>query len=109
MKWQLFIVSLLLLACIGSVGAVRENFQSWGSTVIGGSSSTFIENFNTTAGLVGMRVPQWNYVINIDPTIFDYAAFDSYGGGCGYVSINLLDSGGNIISGTGWIRVQLEE
>ena len=34
MKWQLLLVGLFLLACVGSVGAVRENFQSWGSNVI---------------------------------------------------------------------------
>ena len=36
MKWQLLLVGLLLMGCVASVGAVRENFQGWGASGISG-------------------------------------------------------------------------
>ena len=104
MKWQLLLVGLLLLACVGSVGAVRENFQSWGSnsiyvvgdqpypiTLLDSTKGTLMPIYTTSTG--GTQ-----YLINIDPIIWNYAAFDLQYGHLGWgIYANLLDSSGNLI------------
>ena len=58
MKWQLLLVGLFLLACVGSVGAVRENFQSWGSnTPISSVTGFSVVDRNSTTGQIELYAP----------------------------------------------------
>ena len=81
MKWQYLLVVLLLLGCVASVGAISENFQSWGSSVMGGGSPPVV-NSNSDAGTLALpegltEYPTYSpYIININPVIFSYAAWD---------------------------------
>ena len=106
MKWQLLLVGLLLMGCVASVGAVRENFQSWGSTDISATSSwglgPSISLPDSTTGDICLYVGYGSYstmtVYNTKAVSFDYAAFDLVNPGTTAYSlrIRLLDSSGNI-------------
>ena len=109
MKWQLLLVGLLLIACVASVGAVRENFQSWGSnTPISSVTGFSVVDRNSTTGQIELYAPLYpsNFIQNANPISFTYAAFDGscgdYGGGTGNVCftyvVKLYDSAGNQMS-----------
>ena len=96
MKWQYLLMGLLLLACVGSVGAVRENFQSWGASGISGVGSIVS---NSTSGSVGYVIPYGTIpaVINSNPVYFSYAATDIIPYGDGSVDTILYDSDYNVM------------
>ena len=111
MKWQYLLMGLLLLSCVGSVGAVRENFQGWGSSTMGGGGTAgvpYINLYSATGGDIGMAMPwsysnfqnYYSYVINSNPVAYTYAAFDTGQQPVGF-SMSLLDSSGNTISSVG--------
>src|SRR5208337_1473928 len=95
MKWQYLLVGLFLLGCVASVGAITENFQSWGSNTIVPSTGS-ITLINGTTGEVSLSVPQGGYTINAQPFIFSYAAFDGFGTANMY--IYLLDANKNTLA-----------
>ena len=111
MKWQLLLVGLLLLSCVGSVGAVRENFQSWGSTSItytanGGVPTVSIINTVASYGIISfLMVNPYGtyYIINKNPTPFTYAAADIINSGEYQNTIALFDSNMNKISALPWV------
>ena len=94
LKKGLFLL-LVLILCIGSAGAITENFQSWGSNTILPSTGS-ITLINGTTGEVALSVPQGGYTMNAQPVIFSYAAFDGFGTANMY--IYLLDANKNTIA-----------
>jgi hypothetical protein len=105
MKWQLLILGLLLFGCVASVGAVRENFQTFSGNLIStGGYPTSIDIYNSSSGQVSFYMeayfyPSGGYIINTQPSPFTYAAVDQLSDGIyGCLGISLLDSGGNVLS-----------
>ena len=95
MKWQYLLVGLLLLGCVASVGAISENFQSWGSSTMGGLTSINIWDSNT--GQIIGNLAQGSGVINLVPLISSYFAMDVNNPGGGGGRLYLLDSSQNLI------------
>ena len=98
MKWQYLLVGLFLLGCVASVGAITENFQSWGSNTIVPSTGS-ITLINGTTGEVSLSLPSGRYDVNAQPFIFSYAAFDGFG--TADMVIYLLDANKNVIATIG--------
>jgi len=95
MKWQYLLVGLLLMGCVASVGAISENFQSWGSSTMGGLTSINIWNSNT--GQIIGNLAQGSGVINLVPLISSYFAMDVNNPGGGGGRLYLLDSSKNLM------------
>ena len=131
MKWQLLLVGLLLMGCVASVGAVRENFQSWGSntplaTWYGGGGYG-VSIISPTMGIadstigdvsyviypsgyssyIGSGIINW-YVMPNTASYFTYAAFDTFasasgssGGTDAGVSFTIYDANKNSMGSFG--------
>ena len=102
MKWQLLLVGLLLLACVSSVGAVRENFQEWGiSGGISVSSGSGVSLNTPSVGNISLIMgPATSSWVNTNPVYWTYAGFDSVRSGDIDI-IYLLDSSYNAMNNGG--------
>jgi hypothetical protein len=70
-------MGLFLLACVGSVGAVRENFQGWGVSGISVSSGAGVSSNTPSVGNISLITgPATSSWINTNPVYWTYAGFD---------------------------------
>jgi hypothetical protein len=99
MKWQYLLIVCLILSCVGSVGAVRENFQEWGTNELYIYSPAGIASNSVTGQVYVGNVDgvYENLIRNINPTYFTYAAWDSSTGGI-LTNWMFYDSGFNLLS-----------
>src|SRR5271157_4451722 len=101
MKLKSIAIALFILCCIGSVGAVRENFQSWGATdVLTSAGSTIGIGLGSVGNITLIMGPAAPYTtwLNTNPVVFTYAAFDASNN---IDNIVLLDSGKNAMTSSG--------
>jgi hypothetical protein len=77
LKKGLFLL-LVLILCIGSAGAITENFQSWGVSGISVSSGSGVSLNTPSVGNISLIMgPQPSSWVNTNPVYWTYAGFDS--------------------------------